>query len=256
MSNTERIQANNTRLQVCINKANSLPDAGSGSSEDLTAVLAEQAEIIQELKTLLASKASGSTIESDGVLPNGYRAVQCIKFTGAQAVNTNIICNNNSQIRVIYTRDGSANMYVYGVVDSAQTKSVTGYLYANGGSGRWRFGNQSVTYECKVNEDLVRTAIASKSSIIRANLTQSLSSVSAFTAENPLYVGACCMADGGLDPALLVGKIMAFEIWQGSELALKFIPCINDSGVCGFWDTVSQSFFASITDTPLESCYI
>lgn len=72
MSNTERIQANNARLQVCINKANSLPNAGSGSSEDLSTVLAEQAEIIQELKTLLASKATAEpNLQEKTVTENG-----------------------------------------------------------------------------------------------------------------------------------------------------------------------------------------
>ena len=256
MSNTERIQANNVRLQVCINKANSLPDAGGGSSEDLTAVLVEQEALIVEIKEALIGKTIGGVIEGDGVLPDGYRPVQAIKFTGNQAVNTGIICNQDTKIRAIYTRDGSDSMYLYGVVDSTQTKSVTGYLYANGGSGHWRFGNQSVTYECKVNAELIRTAVATKSSIVREAITQSLSSVSDFTAENPLYVGACCMADGGIDPALLIGKIIAFEIWQGTTLALKFIPCIDNDGVCGFFDTISQRFFKSMTDTPLESAYI
>ena len=248
-----RLQNNNGELQDILDTINNLP-SGGGSTEDLTAILAEQAELIDELKTLLANKASGGGgIESDGVLPDGYRPVQAIKFTGNQAVNTGIICNQDTKIRAIYTRDDSAVGYLYGVVDSTQTKSVTGYL---SGSGRWRFGNQSITYDCKVDESMVKTAVATKSGIVRDNITQILSSVSNFTAENPLYVGACCMADGGIDPALLVGKIITFEIWQGTTLALKFIPCIDNGGVCGFFDTVSQRFFASMTDTPLESCYI
>lgn len=44
MANLERIQAVNLRLQECIDKANSLPDAGSSSTEDLSTILAEQAE--------------------------------------------------------------------------------------------------------------------------------------------------------------------------------------------------------------------
>jgi len=230
-----------------------------GGSEDLNAVLAEQESLIAELKAALEGKASGGGgIVSDGVLPDGYRYVQAIKFTGEQAVDTGVICNQNTIIRAIYTRDGSASMYLYGVVDSAQTKAVTAYLYENGGSGKWRFGNQSVAYECKANAEIIRTAVVTKSRIVREATTQSLSGVSDFTAERPLYLGACCAADGSIDPLLFVGKIIAFEIRRDNASApvLKFIPCINESGVCGFFDTVSQSFFASITDTQLESAYI
>jgi hypothetical protein len=68
MSNTERIQANNTRLQLCINKANSLPDAGGG--EDNTEILIEQAELIRTLKTVLENKSSvEATLQEKTVTP-------------------------------------------------------------------------------------------------------------------------------------------------------------------------------------------
>lgn len=79
MANLERIQAVNLRLQECIDKANSLPDAGSSSTEDLSTILAEQAELIDELKTLLASKATAepnlqekTATENGEVLPDEW----------------------------------------------------------------------------------------------------------------------------------------------------------------------------------------
>ena len=224
-----------------------------GGAENLDTELTEQDTLLQELKTTLAGKVAGGGV-SDGVLPNGYTAVQAIKFTGEQAVETGIICNQNTKIRVVFTRDQSGVMYLYGVVDSAQAASVTAYLSDSG--GYWRFGNQRLSYSCAINADLVQTAIITKSGITRANISNNFNTVSNFTAEQTLLLGAGKLDNGATDVAQFVGKVLAFDIFDGSDLVLSFIPCRNAEGIYGFWDVISEQFRASITATPLAGCYL
>lgn len=59
MTNRERIEANNLKIQQNIDKANALPEAGGGV-EDLNTQLTEQETLISELKTILKGKSEGS----------------------------------------------------------------------------------------------------------------------------------------------------------------------------------------------------
>lgn len=223
MTNTERIQANNAELQECIDKANALPDAGGGGG--------------------------------GGILPNGLISVPSIKFTGSQAVKTGIICNQNTQIRVAFTVDADKAMYVYGVTNDAHTASIT--CYRSGGGGNWRFGDQRVSLTTAVNAEIVWGAKVNKSKILRNGVTSSYSGVSNFTCERDMMLGGREITDGAIEEStLLEGKIIAFDLYDGDNLVLSFVPCMDANGVCGFWDTVSQQFVTSITDTPLEWSYL
>lgn len=68
MSNKTILQTNNTnlasytdRVTALINTANSLPEAGGGSTEDLEAELAAQETLIANITTALQNKASGGS---------------------------------------------------------------------------------------------------------------------------------------------------------------------------------------------------
>ena len=111
-------------------------------------------------------KASGTSVDDSDILPIGYKRVSYIEFNGDQIVDTGIICNQNTKIRAIFTRETSTAMYLYGVASSDNTASVTAYL-SSGGS--WRFGNNSASYTITVNPDLIQTAIVDKTGIERPN---------------------------------------------------------------------------------------
>lgn len=196
--------------------------------------------------------ASGGV--DNGVLPIGYTPVPSIKFTGNQAVDTGVFINQNSKIKVVFTRDTSDTMYLFGVVDDEQLASATAYL--SGSGGYWRFGNQKLSYSCAVNADLVQTAIVTKSGITRANISASYPTVNNFTTPQPMMLGAGKLESGSIEAAMFEGKVISFEVWDGSDLILGLIPCKNADDVCGFWDTVSQRFLGSVTSTPLEWSFL
>ena len=224
MNNTERIQANNAELRECIEIAENLPDAGSGSADN-------------------------------GVLPIGYTPVPSIKFTGEQAVDTGVICNQDTQIRVVFTADEDKGMYIYGVANADNTASVT--IYRSSTGGRWRFGNQNIVLTTQPDEKIVWGVQVNKERIIRCNVSSTFSEVSDFTTEGTLVLGGGRLAGGNIEEATrLVGKIIAFELYSGDDLVLRFIPCKNAEDECGFWDIVSEQFFTTISDTPLEWSFI
>lgn len=64
MSQKTELQSNNIDLQSILNTINTLPEAGSGNGENLEAVIAEQAALIEELSTTLDSKAAGGGMET------------------------------------------------------------------------------------------------------------------------------------------------------------------------------------------------
>ena len=60
------LNSNTTELQAILDAVNALPEVGNGGGENLDAVIAEQASLIEELSTVLDEKASGGD-GNDGV---------------------------------------------------------------------------------------------------------------------------------------------------------------------------------------------
>lgn len=183
-------------------------------------------------------------------LPNGYARADYIRFTGKQIVDTGVVCTQNTKIRMLFTRDSDDSMYMYGVVNSGNTASVTAYMTSSGGS--WRFGNKYSAKDIVANEELVQTAIVTKTGFIRADDTASISGVNDFETIGSLTIGAVRNADGTVAAAQFIGKILFFEMWDGSTKVLKLVPVTDGKGTYRFWDAVGQKFHDSITDTPLE----
>ena len=213
--------------------------------EEMTA----QDSLIEQIKTALRGKTSGggggAIVEG---IPDGYAKVDYIQFSGSNSVDTGIICNQNTKIVVRYTRESSSAQYLYGVVNSDNTASVTAYL-SSGGS--WRFGNKSASRTITVDAEIIRTAIMQKSGIVSDSGTNAYSGVSNFETPHTLVLGGCHYSGGSIGSGF-TGKVFGFEIWQGSELALKLIPVVNAEGEYRFWDKAGQKFVDTVQGTPLE----
>lgn len=205
-------------------------------------------------KVVVTTDVIGGSVDS-GVLPIGYTPVPSIKFTGEQAIDTGVICNQNTQIRVVFTVEADEEMYIYGVANTGNTASLTAYRSSSG--GRWRFGSQFIALTTLPDEKRVWSVQVNKTNIIRDGVTSTYSNVSDFTTEGTLVLGGGRLAGGDIEMSTrLVGKIVTFELYDGDELVRRFIPCKNAEGVCGFWDIVSEQFFTTVSDTPLEWSFI
>ena len=189
---------------------------------------------------------TGPSIEG---LPEGYYPATYIKFTGKQVVDLGEICTQDTKLRVIFTRETDTQQYLYGVVNTGNTASVTAYLSS---SGAWRFGNRSQSRAVAVSADIIQTAVVDKTGADLANSNGSWSTPSNFTTIGTLILGGCRQADGSVGAAQFVGKVLIFEIWHGESLARHWVPVVNANGEYRFYDEVSGVFGDSLTDTPLE----
>jgi hypothetical protein len=212
-----------------------------GGAEDLNDVLTEQEELIERLQEVLAQKAAGG-----GDLPAGYSRVDYIYFDGSQAVDTRIICNQDTKIQLAFTRERSTQHYLYGVASSDNKASVTAYM-----GGSWRFGNKSVSKVPTTDADMIYSGLVDKTTVTITGSASAISGVNEFETVGSLLLGACRNSNGTVGASQFIGKIFFFAISQGEEQVQKLVP-VTDGTVFRFYDKVSGEFFDSFTDTPLS----
>ena len=212
----------------------------------ITEEITEQDSLIEQIKTALRGKAAGGGGAGNTDLPAGYRRVDFIRFTGEQIIDTGIICNQNTQIRLAFTRERTAQHYLYGVASSDNTASVTAYL-----GGSWRFGDKASTKNLTTNADMIYSAVVNSSTVTITGSASAISSVNEFETVGTLILGGCRSSDGTIADAQFVGKVFLFVMYHGDEQVLHLVP-VTDGSAYRFWDTVSETFFDSITDVPLE----
>lgn len=185
----------------------------------------------------------------DGI-PDGWARAGYIYFSGAQTVDTNVICNKNTKIQLAFTRERSSQHYLYGVASPDNTASVTAYL-----GGSWRFGNKSITKSVTTNADMIYSVTITASTITITGSASTISGTSTFETVGSLLLGACRNSDGTVGTSQFIGKVLFFSMWEGTEQVLHLTP-VTDGTTYRFYDMVSKTFFDSITDTPLEGGYL
>ena len=190
--------------------------------------------------------ATGGGGGGESGLPAGYRRCDYIQFTEEQIVDTGIICNQDSRIQLAFTREKSAQHYLLGVASSDNTAALTAYF-----GGNWRFGDKSAAKNPATNADMVYSAVISSTELTISGSKTAISGVNDFETIGTLLLGTCRSASGAVGAAQLQGKIFYLSILQGSVQVLKLVP-VTDGTAYRFYDTVSGTFFDSITDTPLE----
>lgn len=197
---------------------------------------------------VLYTEGGGGGSAGDSGLPAGYKRVDYIKFSGDQLVDTGIIGNQDTEINVCFTREVSAQRYLFGCAHSGNTAAITAYQ-----GGTWRFGNKYATKQIStVNDNIGHFAFVNKTTIGATGSISTISDVNDFETIGTLLLGGCRSSDGSLPSTLFVGKIFFFAMWQGAEQVLKLMPVASADGAYRFYDDVSGRFFDSITDTPLE----
>lgn len=166
----------------------------------------------------------------------GYELLEYTTFDGTQLFDLGIV-KSTYELEVLFQRsETKATPYLYGIVTSPHTASVTAYM-SSGGS--WRWGN---AYGGISTNNLNEWRVRMKNGNALYNGTSSNFTKNTFTTPDTVVLGGCRTASGSLVKDYQ-GKVFYIRISEDGEYLKDWYPCkrISD-GVEGFWDCVTQTF--------------
>lgn len=171
----------------------------------------------------------------------GYELLEYTTFDGTQLYDLGIV-KSTYEIEVLFQRSESkATPYLYGIVTSPHTASVTAYM-SSGGS--WRWGN---AYKGISTNNLNEWRVRMKNGNALYNDTSSNFTKNTFTTPDTVVLGGYRTASGSLVKGYK-GKVFYIRISEEGEYLRDWYPCKRLSdGVEGFWDCVSQTFIAPMS---------
>ena len=172
---------------------------------------------------------------------NDYEPIDYVTFDADKLFDAGII-ESTYKIEVLFGRTNTSDApYLYGIVTSPHTASVTAYL-TSGGSWRWGStyrgftSNTTKMYKVEISNG---TFVGDFSSV-------TFSKSAAFTTSDTLVVGGYRASSGGTYKQYR-GYLYYFRIKEGDNVIADWHPCRRKSdGVEGFWDCVSQMFIEPI----------
>ena len=178
---------------------------------------------------------------SEMQMSSEYEAIDYVTFKADKLFDAGII-DSTYKIEVLFERtETSKTPYLYGVITSPHTASVTAYLTS---SGSWRFGS---SYRGFTTNTLKMYKVEISNGTFVGDFTSSTFTKSTFTTPDTVVLGGYRAASGSLTKNYQ-GKVYYFKITEGSDVILDWLPCRRKSdGVEGFWDCVSQSFVEPIS---------
>lgn len=165
-----------------------------------------------------------------------YKLLEYVTFSKDKLYDLGIV-KSTYTLEVMFKRsESSTTPFLYGVVTSPHTASVTAYL-SNGGA--WRFGS---SYKgLSTNNTFINRVIISNGTT-NYNFTAGTFTKATFTTPDTVVLGGYRAASGSLTKNYQ-GRVYFFRITEGSTPIIDYFPCkrISD-GVEGFWDCVTQTF--------------
>ena len=168
---------------------------------------------------------------------NDYEPIDYVTFNADKLFDAGVI-ESTYKIEVLFERtDTSGTPYLYGIVTSPHTASVTAYLTS---SGSWRWGSSYRGFT--TNTTKMYKVEISNGTFVGDFTSVAFTKSSAFTTPNTLIVGGYRGSSDGTYKQYK-GHLYYFRIKDGSTYIADWHPCRRKSdGVEGFWDCVSQTF--------------
>lgn len=220
--------------------------SSSSGYEDLSKELNAQETLLNNQTDKLVAAIDTLKTKASGALE--YTPIDYIQFTGSQFIDTGIVGNQDTQICASFTWENTTQRHLYGCASSDNKASITSYM-----NGSWRFGDKSTSKTLSSKEPkLPYSSLVNKTQISLANAKTNISGVSDFETVGTLLLGGARDTDGTLPTVGIVGKVFYFILWDGDTKVRHFVPAINANGEYGFWDKVTNTFFSSVTDVPLQ----
>ena len=190
------------------------------------------------------SKA-GYTFAGWSLLPEGYTQVEYIEASGTQYINTGIKTKQTLVIESEYATDTASKLFFGARSSSSANGIVFGYFGTT--SSYVGFGGSSANYSTTINpmDNSKHKVLLSNNYYKLDGVNQTISNRTTLTSFNDIYLGTW-NTNGSADSRMYIGKIYRFTIYDGNDLVLDLIPCINNStGKAGMYDIVSDTFFGN-----------
>ena len=167
---------------------------------------------------------------------DGYELMDYVTFNADKTFGAGIFDSSYTLEAKFERTNTSSAKYLYGVITSPHTATVTAYLAS---SGSWRWGDKSFTINANDTETHV---ISLANGTLKYDTDNKTFTKVDFTTPDILRVGGYTSA-AGAGYKSFIGKIYYFRIYDGDAPILNWFPCkrISD-GVEGFWDCVTQTF--------------
>ena len=173
-------------------------------------------------------------------MSSDYEPIDYVTFKADKLFDAGII-NNTYTIEVLFERtETSKTPYLYGVITSPHTASVTAYLTS---SGSWRFGS---SYRGFTSNTLKMYKVEISNGTFVGDFSSSSFTKSTFTTPDTLVVGGSRASSGSTSKSYN-GLVYYFRIKGSNGYIADWYPCKRKSdGVEGFWDCVTQTFIEPI----------
>lgn len=204
-----------------------------------------------DLKELQNDTAVGITLPSDidvggggtSILPDGYTQLEYIQSSGTQYINTQFNPNQNSKIicKAEWIPSSSGTSYLFGAEASSKNKS---FLFA-GYNGRYRivYGSDE-EYFTNTSFNQPITIIMDRNSCDVNNVETISATASTFETGYPVFLFSGNR--GGSPYGTYSGKIYSCSIYDANNtLVRNFIPCKNEEGTVGMYETVNSQFYGN-----------
>ena len=175
---------------------------------------------------------------SGQTLPSDYIQLEYIQSSGSQYINTGFKPNQDTKISITVDFPSSGTTWLYGSRTSAGSNSL-GFLCESG--GRYRFDYASSVNELSTKPTGKFTIDSDKNKcyingelVVTATYTTFASPVNMYIFNNN--------NNGSLSGGSSA-KLYNCSIYDNGVLIRNFIPCKNESGTVGLYDSVNNQFY-------------
>lgn len=173
---------------------------------------------------------------SEVKVQSGYELIDYVTFTKDKLFDLGFV-KSTYELDVMFKRSESKSTpYLYGIITSPHTASVTAYLSSG---GAWRFGT---SYKGISMNNIITHIVKIKNGSATYDFTTSGFTKATFTTPNTVVLGGSRSASDSVTKSYQ-GKVFYFRISEGDTQIIDYFPCKRLSdGVEGFWDCVTQTF--------------
>ena len=200
----------------------------------------------------VTNTAGGKTVyinsepEEVSELPEGFTRLQYIRSTGSQYLASNFKPNQNTRVVMDFRNNGDYSSLGAGVAVLFGTRngqSDSAFALWLGATSYPQYGSVAYNANGTITTDINKRLIYDFNKNVVSIGGETITCASkTFASGYPLYFLTLNQA-GAVQARYASGDWYAGQAYDDGVLALNYIPCLNESGEAGMWETVTQEFF-------------